>query len=111
MTTTSSSGPASPAPNSTLLEMNPDPCLIIRDGFLWESLDEGCLLYHEASGKMVTLNHEAEIVLSHCTGEFPSARLLLKLEKDFGMTPEVSQAALRQLEEEGVIEALTWPSS
>jgi hypothetical protein len=91
--------------------MTTAPSPLIRDGFLWESLDEGCLLYHEESGKMVTLNHEAEIVLSHCTGEFPLPDLLRLLEEEFAMAPTAAQAALRQLEDEGVIDPLAWPTS
>lgn len=91
--------------------MNPQPCPIIRDGFLWESLDEGCLLYHEASGKMITLNLEAEIILSHCTGEFSVADLLDKLERGFSVPPDAARAVIRQLEDEGVIEPLIWPPS
>jgi hypothetical protein len=80
---------------------------LIKEGFLWESLDEGCLLYHEASGKMITLNQAAETVLIHCTGEFSLPDLIDTLEKDFAMAAETTQAALRQLEQEAVIEALT----
>jgi hypothetical protein len=86
--------------------MNPAQFPSIANGFLWESLDEGCLLYHEESGKMITLNQEAEIVLSHCTGEFSLPDLIDTLEKDFAMPAEATRAALRQLEQEAVIEPL-----
>ncbi len=91
--------------------MNPEPHLRIKDGFQWESLDEGCLLYHEQSGNMITLNAAAEIVLSHCTGEFPLEGLLRLLQQEFGMPPEAAQTALRELEAQGVVEEIQWQAS
>ena len=78
--------------------------LLIRDGFLWEAIDDGCLLYHSDSGAMLTLNAAAEVVLAHCTGEFSVDEMLTVVQREFGITHEEALKALESLRTQGVVD-------
>lgn len=82
-----------------------DPALrpLVRDGFLFEPLDEGCLLYHPASGAMLTLNSAAEAILALCTGEFTPPELEALAAQKFALTPAETALALQQLRSAEVI--------
>ncbi len=85
--------------------MPPDPATppLVRTGFLFEPLDDGCLLYEPTSGKMVTLNHAAEAVLSLCTGEFTPLQIEALAAQEFALSPAETALALQQLRDAEVI--------
>lgn len=88
-------------PESESIEPAAVPELV--DGFLWEELDDGCVLYHEATGRMVTLNGAAEAVLSCCGGGVTAEDVLRRAEGEFGLGGDDCMAGLRLLVKEGVI--------
>lgn len=73
------------------------------EGFLWEELDDGCVIYHEATGQMVTLNGTAEGLLSCCFGSGTLDDVLCSAEAEFGISSADGMAGLRLLLKEGVI--------
>lgn len=82
-----------------------DSCLPeVKESFLWEPIPEGCVLFEEATGKLLTLNSSAEAILTHCDGELTVSELCSILENDFQVPPEETRAVLRQLMEEQVID-------
>ena len=81
----------------------PSPRPLVREGFLFEPLDEGCLLYHPDSGKLITLNAAAEAILTCCTGEFTTAEIIDLAAQQFDLDPADSSQALQHLREQGVI--------
>lgn len=83
---------------------DPAPKLMIREGFLWEDIEEGCLLYHSGSGAMLTLNAGAEVVLAHCTGEFSVDEMLAVVHRDFGIAADEALKALDTLRTHGVVD-------
>lgn len=76
---------------------------VIRDGFIWEPIPEGCLLFEEATGKLVTLNPAAEAVLGYCDGELTVAEIIRELESEFGVESIEAAATLSRLIDERVI--------
>lgn len=75
----------------------------LSDGFLWEPIPDGCLLFEESTGKLITLNASAEAVLTHCDGELTVAQICRILESDFQIPSEETRSVLKRLLEEGVI--------
>lgn len=82
-----------------------DPMAVpeLVEGFLWEELDDGCVLYHAATGRMVTLNGSAEAVMTCCGGRGTVEDVLRRAEEQFGLSGDVCRAALLLLLQEGVI--------
>jgi hypothetical protein len=82
-----------------------DPVAVpeLVEGFLWEELDDGCVLYHEATGKMVTLNGAAEAVLSCCGDGVTVADVLRLAAGEFAMPEQECAEAVKILRREGVI--------
>lgn len=85
-------------------ELDADSILLLRPGFLWEGIQDGCLLFEESSGRMLTLNRLAELVLVHCTGEFTAGGMCSELARVFDVKREEAMDACRTLLAEGVIE-------
>ncbi len=75
----------------------------VRDGFLWEPIPDGCFLYEESTGKLITLNASAEAVLTHCDGESTVAEICQAVESDFQISREEAEEVLKKLISEGVI--------
>lgn len=80
--------------------------LELCDGYRWEALPDGCLLYHESSGKVVTLNEAAELVLMHCDGEHTEDELCQLLVEETELTPSACHQALADLKKEGIVSCL-----
>jgi hypothetical protein len=85
-------------------ELDADSILLLRPGFLWEVIEDGCLLFEEASGRMLTLSRLAELVLVHSTGEFTAREICGELARLFEVKRDEAMAACRNLLAEGVIE-------
>ena len=49
--------------------------LVVGEGFSWEPIPDGCLLFEESTGRLLTLNPAAEAVLAHCDGELTGAEI------------------------------------
>lgn len=77
----------------------------VSDGFLWEPIPDGCMLFEESTGKLITLNASAEAVLTHCDGELTVAEICRTLERDFQIPAEETRSVLKQLVAEKVISA------
>lgn len=75
----------------------------VSDGFLWEPIPDGCLLFEESTGKLITLNASAEAVLTHCDGKMTVAEICRTLESDLQIPGEETRSVLKRLLEEGVI--------
>jgi hypothetical protein len=88
-----------PAPES----LDPRAVPELMDGFLWEELDDGCVLYHEATGRMVTLNGCAEAILTCCGNGATIEGVSRLAETEFGLSGDDCAAGLRLLVTEGVI--------
>ena len=83
--------------------------LVVGDGFSWEPIPDGCLLFEEGTGRLLTLNPAAEAVLAHCDGELTGAEISRTLETDYDIPPAETRSLLQRLCEEGVI--LTAPDA
>jgi hypothetical protein len=75
----------------------------VRESFAWEPIPDGCILYEESTGKMITLNATAEAVLTHCFGEMTVDEICRKIEGEFQITREEAESVLKRLQGEGVI--------
>jgi hypothetical protein len=75
----------------------------VKESFLWEPIPEGCMLYEEETGKLLTLNSSAEAVLTHCDGDFTVAEICQLLENDFQIHAEETRTLIRRFIEEDVI--------
>ncbi len=78
---------------------------IVGDTFSWEPIPEGCLLFEEGTGKLLTLNPSAEAVLTHCDGEQTVGEIVGTLESDWGIPPTETLNLLQRLRDEGVLRA------
>jgi hypothetical protein len=76
----------------------------IREGYLWEPIPEGCLLFQEKTGKLITLNSSAEAVLTHCDGELTVGEICRVLENEFQIPAAETGSVLKRLREEQVID-------
>ncbi|MEW6302154.1 MAG: PqqD family peptide modification chaperone [Verrucomicrobiota bacterium] len=45
-----------------------DAKLSLNEQFVWEPMPDGCILYCQDSGQIITLNPTAELILSYCDG-------------------------------------------
>lgn len=75
----------------------------ITDRFFWEPLPDGCLLFEEATGELITLNGPAELILSHCDGEHSIGDLQRMVEAELEVSPSVTEELIRRLLSAGVI--------
>lgn len=75
----------------------------ITDRFSWEPLPDGCLLFEEATGELLTLNGPAELILSHCDGEHSIEELRRIVEVELEISPSVTEEMIRRLLSAGVI--------
>lgn len=78
--------------------------LVVGSHFSWEPIPDGCLLFEESTGKLLTLNPAAEAVLSHCDGELTGAEIGRVLESDFDIPAMETHGLLQRLCAEGVIQ-------
>lgn len=77
--------------------------LVVGSHFAWEPIPEGCLLFEEGTGKLLTLNPAAEAVLAHCDGELTGGEISRVLESDFDIPTAETRSLLQRLSTEGVI--------
>ena len=77
--------------------------LVVGDGFSWEPIPDGCLLFEESTGRLLTLNPAAETVLAHCDGELTGAEISRVLESNFAIPATETRSLLTRLCAEGVI--------
>ncbi len=77
--------------------------LAVGEQFTWEPIPDGCLIYEERTGKLLTLNPAAEAVLAHCDGELTGAEICGRLESDFEIPAAETRSLLVRLCAEGVI--------
>lgn len=75
----------------------------VRPGFLWEPVPDGCLLFEESTGKLLTLNAAAEIVLTHADGQLTVIEICATLEHDFQIPAPETRSLLQRLMDEGVL--------
>lgn len=78
--------------------------LVVGSQFSWEPIPDGCLLFEESTGKLLTLNPAAEAVLTHCDGELTGAEISRVLECDFDIPATETHSLLTRLCAEGVIQ-------
>jgi hypothetical protein len=78
--------------------------LVVGNHFSWEPIPDGCLLFEESTGKLLTLNPAAEAVLAHCDGELTGAEISSVLETDFDIPATETRSLLQRLSAEGVIQ-------
>ena len=76
---------------------------VVSDGFLWEPIPDGCLLFEEATGKLITLNAAAEAVLTYCDNEHTVAEICRSVEEDLQIPANEARSVLNQLLELGAI--------
>ena len=77
--------------------------LMVGGTFSWEPIPEGCLLYEETTGKLLTLNPTAEAILAHCDGELTGTEICRVLESELEIPVAVTRDLLTRLRAEGVI--------
>jgi hypothetical protein len=71
--------------------------------FVWEPLPDGCILYCQESGRILTLNPTAELILSYCDGATTLSEIFTLLAEETALGPDAFWSAVKQCLEEQVL--------
>jgi hypothetical protein len=84
---------------------------VLKEGFLFEPIPEGCMLFEESTGKLVTLNEAAEAVLTYCDSEHTVADICREVSQELQISQRDVRGALQELLAQGVLEPPPSPES
>lgn len=76
---------------------------VLKEGFLFEPIPEGCLLLEEATGNLITLNSAAEAVLTYCDNALSVAEICRIVEEEWQVPRDEVRQAIARLMELGVL--------
>lgn len=74
----------------------------IRDGFLFEETEDGAVLYESSTGKVITLDRAADLILSHCADGLSVKEITEKITSEFSMSREEVLQGLAGLRDHGI---------
>jgi len=75
----------------------------LNETFVWEPMPDGCILYCQTSGQILTINPTAELILTYCDGETPLQTIYQSVIEDAPLTEAEFQTAVQKLIEENVL--------
>ena len=75
----------------------------LNESFVWEPMPDGCILYSQTSGQIITVNPTAELILTYCDGETTLQQVFQNVTEDAPLEPSAFQAAVDKLIEEKVL--------
>jgi hypothetical protein len=82
-------------PLETKLKLNAD--------FVWEPMPDGCILYCQGTGQIVTVNPAADLILTYCDGESSLQQIYQSVIEDAPLEQPEFQAAVQKLVDEKVL--------
>jgi hypothetical protein len=71
--------------------------------FDWEPMPDGCLVYQTNSGRVITLNPAAELILSYCDGTATTREIYAEICAEIPMTETDFLAGFSHLLKETVL--------
>jgi hypothetical protein len=74
----------------------------IRDGFLFEETEDGAMLYESSTGKVITLDRAADLILSHCADGLSVKEITEKITSEFSMGRDEVLQGLTSLRDHGI---------
>jgi len=77
--------------------------LKLNADFVWEPMPDGCILYCQATGQIVTVNPAAELILTYCDGTASLQEIYDKVLEDVFLPPAEFQAAVQKLLHEKIL--------
>jgi hypothetical protein len=75
----------------------------LNEAFVWEPMPDGCILYCQTSGQILTINPTAELILTYCDGETSLQTVYQSVIEDAPLTEAEFQSAVQKLIEEKVL--------
>jgi len=75
----------------------------LNESFVWEPMPDGCILYSQTSGQIITVNPTAELILTYCDGETTLQQVFQSVIEDAPLEPSVFQTAVEKLIEEKIL--------
>lgn len=75
----------------------------LNERFVWEPMGDGCILYCQASGQILTVNPTAELILSYCDGEKSLEAVYQAVTEDTPLEQPAFQEAVQKLIDEQVL--------
>lgn len=75
----------------------------LNETFVWEPMPDGCILYCQTSGQILTINPTAELILTYCDGETTLQGIYQAVNEDAPMDEASFQSAVQKLIEENVL--------
>jgi hypothetical protein len=82
-----------------LAELKPS----LNEKFIWEPLPDGCILYCQESGRILTLNPAAELILSYCDGALTLGEICALIAPEAALAQEAFWAAVTECLKEQVL--------
>lgn len=77
--------------------------LKLNESFVWEPMPDGCILYSQSSGQIITLNPVTELMLSFFDGETSLDQVYTALQEDAPMDQSVFGDTVDKLMAEKVL--------
>lgn len=81
----------------------PDTKLKLNEEFVWEPMPDGCILYRQSSGQIMTVNPAAELILTYCDGDTPLKDVYQSVSTDVELTEPAFLEAVQKLMDENVL--------
>ncbi len=75
----------------------------LNDAFDWEPMPDGCLLFSQETGQVLTVNPTAELILSFCDGEHSLEDIYQDISRDVEIPKESFQETVERFIAEKVI--------
>ena len=75
----------------------------VNEKFDYEPMPDGCLLYHQENGRILTVNPTAELILSYCDGSKTLEEVYQQVEPDAGIPRDVFLQAIEEFLNEQVL--------
>lgn len=88
-----------------------DSCIPeVSDGFLFQETEDGVMLYESSTGKVITLDKSADLILSHCAEGLSVSQIADLLTDDSPIERDEVIRALAEFLEHGIIRTSVPPS-
>ena len=78
----------------------------LNERFTWEPMPDGCILYCQDSGQIMTLSPVVELILTYCDGETPIRTVFESVLQDAELSEESFCKTVDQLVSEKVLLSL-----
>lgn len=83
--------------------MTADTKLKLNEGFVWEPMNDGCILYCQSTGQIITVNPTAELILTYCDGEMSLEQIFLAVNEDAPMDRAAFESSVSKFLDEKVL--------